>query len=202
MPVPASWRFVVADSGVQAHKSGGARDMYNRRRADTEEALARVVPALGLAVEAVSSYRDLLRHVTPAEALTAGADVLDGDRAKRFRHVVTEGERVRGAEIAMREDRPAAFGMLMNASHASLREDFEVSCPELDRLVAIARQAGARGARLTGAGMGGCIVALCAVRDAEAVMAALRDGYFGGSRELDDRLFVARPSAGASVSPV
>ena len=105
----------------------------------------------------------------------------------------------------MRDDDPEFFGELMNGSHESLREDFEVSGPELDRLVSLARGAGARGARLTGAGMGGCMVALCTPDRVNSVLDALRDGYFvdspGGDPppDLDQRLFVAIPSAGASV---
>lgn len=117
--------------------------------------------------------------------------------------MVTENERVRRAELAMRESLPAVFGMLMNASHASLRDDFEVSSAELDELVKIAREAGALGARLTGAGMGGCIVALCEQHDADRVLGALRDRYYSDRElplSLDESLFIARPSAGASAT--
>ena len=105
----------------------------------------------------------------------------------------------------MRAGDPETFGRLMNASHASLRDHFEVSGPELDRLVSLARGAGALGARLTGAGLGGCIVALCAPDQVDSVLEALRNGYFVKQPEgrapadLDQRLFVAIPSAGASV---
>jgi galactokinase len=203
VPVPDEWRFLVAHTGVQAHKSGGAREDYNRRRAATEEALRRVAAETDLDVDEARSYRDLLARVSAPDALSAGERVLDGDLLRRFRHVVTENERVRRAEMAMRESLPAVFGMLMNASHASLRDDFEVSSAELDELVKIAREAGAVGARLTGAGMGGCIVALCEQHDADRVLGSLRDRYYSDRElplSLDESLFVARPSAGASAT--
>ena len=202
VPVPASWRFVVAHSLVQAHKSGGERQAYNRRRAETEEALARVVGVLDLPVSEIRSYRDLLDRTSGPAALAAAEETLDGDLLRRFRHVVTEGARVIRAEVAMRSDALDGFGMLMNGSHSSLAEDFEVSIPELNELVAIAREGGAVGARLTGAGMGGCIVALCADSNVESVMANLTERYYAQRVRGDvgsDWLFGAVPSAGASV---
>jgi galactokinase len=201
VPVPKDWRFVVAHSLVQAHKSGGAREGYNRRRAETEEALALVARNLGLPASEVRSYRDLLERVTGPEALAAADAHLTGDLLKRFRHVVTEGARVARAEMAMREGSLAAFGMLMNGSHASLVEDYEVSIPELDELVSIARDSGAAGARLTGAGMGGCIVALCTDSEVDSIVGALAERYYGPRDRIADQdiLFAASPSAGASV---
>ena len=94
------------------------------------------------------------------------------------------------------------FGMLMNGSHASLADDYEVSIPELDELVGIARDAGSVGARLTGAGMGGCIVALCARENVDDVLRSI-EGSFYAARDrlddLDDHLFVAEPTPGASI---
>ena len=202
VPVPEDWRFVVAHSLVQAHKSGGAREGYNRRRGETEEALALVAPSLGLPASEVRSYRDMLERVTGPEALAAADAHLTGDLLKRFRHVVTEGARVARAEMAMREGSLAAFGMLMNGSHASLVEDYEVSIPELDELVAIARDSGAAGARLTGAGMGGCIVALCTDAEVDSIIGALAERYYGPRDRIADQdiLFAASPSAGASVA--
>jgi len=203
VPVPDDWRFVVAHSLVQAHKSGGAREGYNRRRAETEEALDRVVGELELPGSEIRSYRDLLERVSGPEALAAAGACLAGDLLKRFRHVITEGARVIRAEVAMRSRSLTGFGILMNGSHASLAEDYEVSIRELDDLVAIARDAGAVGARLTGAGMGGCIVALCADETVSEVLTAIRDDYYAARNridDLDDHLFVAKPSQGASVT--
>ncbi len=205
VPVPEAWRFVVAHTLVQAHKSGGAREGYNRRRAQTEEALARVVGHLELSASEISSYRDLHERISGPEALAAGEACLEGDLAKRFRHVITENERVVRAEVAMRSGSLNGFGMLMNGSHASLAEDYEVSIRELDELVGIARDAGAAGARLTGAGMGGCIVALVPAAKVDNVVSSLAEKFYadrewGGA--LDDHMFVAEPAAGASVGPV
>lgn len=204
VPVPVDWRIVVADTGVQAHKSGNAKEAYNQRRAAVEESVEIVGELLGLP-EGERTYTRLLSEYSVPELLEPAAEVLEDRLLRRFRHVVTEAERTRRAEAAMRDDDPEFFGELMNGSHESLREDFEVSGPELDRLVSLARGAGARGARLTGAGMGGCMVALCTPDRVNSVLDALRDGYFvdspGGDPppDLDQRLFVAIPSAGASV---
>jgi len=109
---------------------------------------------------------------------------------------------VEDARTAMLRDDPETFGQLMTSSHRSLRDDYEVSCPELDELVEISLDAGACGARLTGAGMGGCAVALCRKESAELVLAALRRHYyedrtFDGA--LSDQLLLAQPSDGASL---
>ncbi|MBT8478181.1 MAG: hypothetical protein KJO06_04635 [Gemmatimonadetes bacterium] len=109
VPVPDGWRFVVAHSLVQAHKSGGAREGYNRRRAETEEALASVVADLSLPPSEVDSYRDLLERVSGPRALAAAEACLEGDLRKRFRHVVTEYERVVRAEVAMRRGSSDGF---------------------------------------------------------------------------------------------
>jgi len=205
--VPADWRFVVADTGVQAHKSGNAKETYNRRRAAVEASVEIVGQEFGLE-DGDRTYTRLLSEHGAGDLMAVAQQVLEDRLLRRFRHVVTEADRTRQAEEAMRSDDPEEFGRLMNASHASLRDDFEVSGPELDRLVALARDAGALGARLTGAGMGGCIVALCTPDRVDSVLEALRDGYFvdspGGEPPpaLDQRLFVAIPSAGASVSRV
>ncbi|MDP2471954.1 MAG: galactokinase [Candidatus Palauibacterales bacterium] len=202
VPIPPDWRFLVADSLVQAHKSGGARAGYNRRRVETDRALGAVVARLGLAARDVRSYRDLLERVPGPESLAAAA-FLPADLLKRFRHVVTEAARVVGAEVTLRADSPVGFGMLMNGSHASLAEDYEVSIPELDDLVRIARDAGAFGARVTGAGMGGCIVALCSAGTVDDVRQAMDDRYYaarGPKAGPFDRLFVAEPAPGASVA--
>jgi galactokinase len=97
---------------------------------------------------------------------------------QRCRHIVTENQRVLDAVAALNGGDLAGFGALMNASHASLRDDYEVSVEPLDRLVARLQAApGVHGARLTGAGFGGACVALCAEGEAGAVAACVLDGY-------------------------
>ncbi len=93
----------------------------------------------------------------------------------------------------------------MCESHESLRDDFGVSTPELDELVGIAMDAGAAGARLTGAGLGGCVVALASKEGSDPLLQSLADRYYSKRRfegTLGDQLFVAEPSAGARVTPL
>jgi galactokinase len=93
------------------------------------------------------------------------------------RHVVTENARVTAFAAALEHDDLPTCGALMLASHRSLRDDFTVSTPELDRLVELGVDAGAYGARLTGAGFGGCVVALVAAGEADSVARAVTDRY-------------------------
>jgi N-acetylgalactosamine kinase len=100
---------------------------------------------------------------------------------RRARHVFSEAERVNAAEEALRAGDAAAFGRLMDASHTSCRDDYDVSCPELEELIRIAKEAGALGARLTGAGFGGCTVNLVAHAGVAAFLTRV-DRYFYQSR--------------------
>jgi galactokinase len=137
--LPTGTAVLVIDSGVARSLAASG---YNQRRAECEEAAKRL---------GVKSLRD----VDEARFVEELPDVL----RRRVRHVVTENARVLAA-VDSRE--PVEFGELMNASHASLRDDYEVSTPELDRLVALLQaQPDVFGARLTGAGFGGACVALC-----------------------------------------
>ena len=97
---------------------------------------------------------------------------------KRYRHVISEAERVEAAAQALERKQISRVGELMVESHRSCAEDFEISCPELDRLVEISCQAGALGARLTGAGFGGCIVALVENPRVHDFIEAIRREYF------------------------
>ncbi|GAB6196103.1 galactokinase [Lysobacter xanthus] len=144
VPRPEGTEVLVIDSGLSRSLAASA---YNTRRAECEAAAR----ALG-----VPSLRD----VADADAV----ERLDEPQRRRARHVVTENARVLRAVEGVDG---ATFGELMNASHASLRDDYEVSVPELDRLVDLLQQhASVHGARLTGAGFGGACVALC--REGEA----------------------------------
>ncbi|OLC04576.1 MAG: hypothetical protein AUH45_02955 [Gemmatimonadetes bacterium 13_1_40CM_69_22] len=172
--VPADWQFIVAWSLVHAEKSGAARQAYNERTRQCDELLE----------------------------VAEGGATLSGVLSRRFRHVVTEGTRVRQAEAAMAAQDLATFGQLLDASHQSLRDDYEVSRPELDRLVELAREAGAAGARLTGAGFGGSIVVLCRAEHAPEIMAALGERFYaprGAAGDVARHVFTAEPSAGAEV---
>lgn len=199
-PIPPEWHFIVAFSLIPAEKSGSARDIYNARPRESAEALARVAARREWQGEV--TYPELMAAHGADELLRYGEEVLDEPLARRFRHVVTEAGRVHRAEQALAMYDLKGFGGLMTESHASLRDDFEVSHPALDELVRIAKRAGAAGARLTGAGLGGCVVALCAERRTPRVLDALQRRFYADREEadpLDDRLFVAEPSGGAAV---
>jgi N-acetylgalactosamine kinase len=130
--------------------------------------------------------------------------VLDPSRPlevlKRARHVLAETQRVFDAAAALEAQRLDEMGVLMNASHESLRDDFECSTARLDRMVECARLGGALGAKLTGAGFGGSIVALCRAHDAARVIDSLDRGYYGPLRIAPDAArAVLHAGPGASV---
>jgi galactokinase len=156
---------------------------YGRRRAACEAAARR------LGVRA-------LRDVPVAELDAALARLDDDEQRRRVRHVVTEDDRVLRTVAALRAGRVAGIGPLVSASHASLRDDYEVTVPQLDVAAAAAEQAGALGARMTGGGFGGCVLALVAAastgRVREAVLRAYADAGFG-----EPGFFEAVPSQGA-----
>ncbi|MDQ2727486.1 MAG: galactokinase [Actinomycetota bacterium] len=165
--------LTVIDTGVRHRNTDGA--YANRRRSCEEAAAALGVPQLRDADE------DLVaRH-------------LSGVLARRARHVVTEDTRV--LETARRLGAGEDIGDLLDASHASLRDDFEVSCDELDTAVAAARSAGARGARMTGAGFGGsCIAVGVAADDVDAVVTPAFERAGHGTKPST---FAVKPSPGA-----
>lgn len=195
VPFPASWRLVVAFSMVEAAKAGLAREGYNTRVAECREALR----CLG-----AESFPELMADDSRS---LAGAELgLSGLLFRRVRHVLTEGRRVEEATTALVHGDLAGMARLLTASHASLRDDYQVSCPELDELVGVAEAAGAVGARLTGAGFGGCVVALAEEHSVDGVMDRIWEGYHAprGVPELDRSavLFVAVPGDGATVIPL
>jgi galactokinase len=199
--IPHDWRFVVASSLVPARKSAEARAVYNRRTEECRQAVKEVAERLGVPVDI--GYPALLARFDNEELLVVAGELEDRQLARRFRHVVTEARRVDLAVSALAGRNLAAFGELMTASHASLRDDYEVSCPELDQLVDIATQGGAVGARLTGAGLGGCVIGLGTVETIPALLARLdRDFYYDRmtGADLDDVRFVAVPGNGATIT--
>jgi galactokinase len=156
VPLPAETSVVILDTGT---RRGLVDSAYNERRAQCEAVAAFFgVPAL----------RDV-----DAETFARRAHELDPLARRRARHVVTENDRTLRAADALARGDAAEVGWLMDASHRSLRDDFEVSREELDTIVGLARaHPGCHGARMTGAGFGGCAVALV---DAEAADALARD---------------------------
>jgi len=122
--------------------------------------------------------------------------------ARRYRHVMSEWERVGLTQAALREGDVAEVGRLMNDSHASCRDDYQISCPELERLTALARDSGALGSRLTGAGFGGCTVSLVPEAALDRFLAEVARGYYGGAPAgLRDVLFPCKAVQGAGMAP-
>jgi galactokinase len=150
-------------------KHDHATGEYNKRRAECEESV-RLFQSMRPDVRA-------LRDVTPDD-LNAAADRLPPLVLRRCRHVVTENVRTRKAITALERGELHDVGRLMRASHASLRDDFEVSCPELDLLADVANACdGVYGSRMTGGGFGGCTVTLLRRDSAEQVVATLTREY-------------------------
>ena len=192
VPIPEAVRILVLDTGVPRTLAGTA---YNRRRAECEEAV-RHLQTLYPEVRA-------LRDVTPEMLLEiegeAGGHGEPSPPLRRARHVVTENRRVLESVAALRAGDVAAFGRLMDASHESLRDDYEVSGPELDAMVEIARATpGILGARLTGAGFGGCAVALVEAAAAAAAAAAIMARYRERVQKAG-QAYVCTPAAGVGI---
>ncbi|MGD8729655.1 MAG: galactokinase [Gemmatimonadota bacterium] len=203
--LPADWCFVVADTGKRAEKSGAVQNVYNTRRSECEEALSFVVEDVvrkDMTRMIPTDYPSLLRALAVEDLLPIAEGVLPSNLLRRFRHVVTEAARVDQAIDLMRAADVTRFGTLMDASHGSLRTDFLMSTRELDELAAIAREGGAAGARLTGAGLGGSIVALADRSTVDGVIENLVTEYYEPRRlamRLDERLFLAGAVGGASI---
>jgi galactokinase len=139
-----------------------------------------------------------LRDVTD---LAAALSTLDDDvTRRRTRHVVTENERVLQTVELLRAGKPAEIGSLLTESHESLRDDFEVTVTELDVAVDAALEAGALGARMTGGGFGGCVIALVSIDAAPAVSEAVASGF---AREgfAPPHIFSAAPAPGVRREP-
>ncbi len=185
VPLPGGVAVVILDTGTRRSLVGS---VYNERR----EACERVAGALGV---------QALRDATPDDLDTA-ADRLDPVDLRRARHVVTEDPRVLAMVQSLAAGDLAACGRLMAESHASLRDDYEVSSPALDAMVAAAGSApGCRGARLTGAGLGGCCVALVDEDSLEPFTTATRDAYQEATG-LEAAVFSTRPAQGTSIEYV
>jgi galactokinase len=174
----AGLALVVCDTRVER---GLADTGYNDRRATCE----RAAHMLGI---------EELREATEGDL-----DLLSGAELKRARHVISENARVLEAAEALRDRDFEDFGRLMYASHTSLRDDYEVSIPELDTFVKAAKQHGARGARLTGAGFGGCAIALVPEDKTSAFTNGCRQAF--DEREFEEPAFYEFvPATGAEIA--
>jgi galactokinase len=136
-----------------------------------------------------------LRDVEVAD-LEEASGLLDEVTFRRVRHVVTENDRVLQAVELLGGPGPSAIGPLLDASHASMRDDFEISCPELDLAVDTSRAHGAIGARMTGGGFGGAAIALTPVDAEQKVRAAVTQAFADAGFKAPD-IFTVSPAAGA-----
>ncbi len=161
------YRFVVMNTKKQRKL---ADSKYNERRAQCEEGLA-ILQKAGLKVPDLCS-------ITPEVFEKAGSAIKDEVIYRRVRHCVTENDRVLKAVAALRADNLEELGRLLYASHKSLRDDYEVTGLELDTLVDVAsKQPGCIGARMTGAGFGGCAIALVHKDKTEDFIKNVQAGY-------------------------
>jgi len=180
-------RIVVCNSMVKHDLAAGE---YNRRRAECEEGVRRLAGYL----PGIQALRDV-----EIDDFDLYADSLPQTIRRRCNHVVTENARTVAAVDALGRGDLAQFGELMYASHESLRQDYEVSCRELDLLVAIAARCdGVFGARMTGGGFGGCTVNLVASDSVDRFLATICQEYEKETGILPDR-YVCQASAGARV---
>ncbi|CAN5280949.1 hypothetical protein BH11ACT5_BH11ACT5_09770 [soil metagenome] len=175
----AGLELLVIDTGVSHdHSTGG----YASRRASCE---------LGARLMGVPSLRDL----TTAD-LARARDVLDDETFRRVRHVITENQRVIDTVTALRTEGPLAIGDLLDDSHISMRDDFEISVPELDLAVETAQANGAIGARMTGGGFGGAAIALVPSEGISRIQVAI-DGAFAEHGFSQPTTFTVTASDGA-----
>jgi galactokinase len=184
VPLPESATVLIVHSGVER---GLVDSAYNERRQQCEAAARHF---------GVQTLRDA------EHAQVEGSGALDELVLRRARHVVTENARTVEAADVLAGDDMARLGRLMAESHDSMRDDFEITTPEIDRLVALLqREIGdAGGARMTGGGFGGCVIALLPGDRVEAVVAAVRAEYRppNGKPPL---IHVCRPASGAGLLP-
>ncbi|MER6558719.1 galactokinase [Streptomyces sp. NPDC001027] len=174
-------RLLVVDTQVTHAHSGGE---YGKRRAGCEK---------GAALLGVDALRDV-----PFDGLDAAlARLGDEEEVRRLvRHVVTEDERVERVVRLLESGDTRAVGPVLTEGHASLRDDFQVSCPELDLVVETAVAAGALGARMTGGGFGGSAIVLAEAADVDTLTKAVEEA-FAAAGYAAPRVFEAVPSAGA-----
>lgn len=185
IPIPKAIRLVICDTTVRREL---ASSEYNTRRAECEEGVQRLARVL-------SNVR-ALRDVSLPD-LERYRDVLPASIYRRCRHVVSENARVLQAVFALRSGSLEVLKSLMAASHRSLRDDYEVSCPELDVMVDLANQQdGVHGARMMGGGFGGCTINLVDVDQTEKFQSRVAGEYLAATR-LHANIYVCEASNAA-----
>jgi len=187
LPIPSHVRLMVCNTMVRhEHASSG----YNTRRRECEEGLR----TLAAVLPGIHALRDVSR-----DELDKHRDRLNPVIYKRVRHVVTENDRVKKAANALKVGDLAAFGQLMADSHHSLRDDYQVTTPELDLMVELASGLeGVYGARMTGGGFGGCTINLVDGAHAERVQQRLEQNYEARTG-LKPAILVCEASDGAGA---
>lgn len=187
IPLPENVSIVIADTTVRRKLTSGE---YNKRRAACEEA----VRLLKADLPNIKSLRDVSE-----EEFNKYASKLPDEVEKRARHVVEEIGRSNQAEALLEAKNIHEFGRLMNECHVSLRDLYEVSCPELNVMVNVAQSLeGCYGARLTGAGFGGCTVNLVAKEFADGFAQKLTEGY-EAETGLHPEIYITGASNGAEL---
>lgn len=181
-----------------------------RRLAPFVEPLAAVLEDRPLTFEEIAAASGVPLATLATLAADAAGRPLDVGNDPRWRplararHVLREADRVANASRALALADLRTFGRLMRASHESCRDDYEISVPALDELVDVAEDAGALGARMTGAGFGGAVVAVAQTADVPRILAALDERFYRAKgRDADParHRFVFTPTAGATVTP-
>jgi galactokinase len=187
LPLPENIALVVADTGVRRKLTTGE---YNRRH----DACTEAVRLLQNHLPAIQALRD----VSPEDFNRFSAD-LPEEVKKRARHIISEVRRTITAIPLLEKSDMAGFGKLMNECHISLRDDYEVSIDELDTMVSIAQGLpGCYGARLTGAGFGGCTINLVERTQAEQFAQLLRQGYQQATGQSPE-IYICQASQGAGM---
>ena len=187
VPFPANASLVIGNTKAPRSLACSA---YNERRRQCEEGVA----ALQQVLPEITALRDV-----SSEQLEANKDLLSEIVYRRCRHVVSENERVLQTVEALKRDDLQTVGQLMSASHASLRDDYAVSSDALDAMVeAMASVEGCYGARLTGAGFGGCAIALVKPGSEQAVADAIYQDY-PKATNIWPEVYTTQASAGARV---
>jgi galactokinase len=188
VPIPAELRLVVCHSGV-THRHGAGE--YNTRRAECDRAVAALSALEG---RPLAALRDV-----DADMLRRHGARLDPVERRRAEHIVGEDARVLETEAALRADDLPALGRLFAASHASMRDLFEITTPEIDLLVSLAAAVpGVVAARMTGGGFGGCTINLV-VPDAVDALRAVVDGEYAARTGRTPRAWVVDAVDGAGA---
>ena len=185
VPIPSNINIVICNTGVSRELAGSE---YNKRREECEEAVAvfrKVMPEI-----------ENLRQVTSADFERLKSSLSPTVR-KRCEHILSENERVLAAVQALKKGELSKLGQLMEESHASLRDKYEVSCPELDIMVEVACSInGCIGSRMTGGGFGGCTVNLVETEAVSEFKEKVSKEYHERTA-IEPEIYVSEPSDGA-----